>query len=87
MLTATQALQQTQQNELVMKKRELGDVEKAINTEVRKGNYYCYEQIRFPETIAKLRENGFKVTRDSSELGFKIYWDNSEKFENEEEQK
>lgn len=86
MLTATQALQQTQQNELVMKKRELGDVEKTINTEVRKGNYYCYEQIRFPETIAKLRENGYKVKRDSFELGYKICWDNTEKFECEEEQ-
>ena len=81
MLKATDARQQTQQNELVMKKRELGDVEKTINAEVSKGNYYCYEQIRFPETIFKLRENGYKVNRDSSELGYKISWGNTEETE------
>lgn len=86
MLTATQALQQTQQNILLQQKFELDNVEKVIVRRIQNGDYYCYERIRFPETIAKLRENGFKVNRDSSELGFKIYWGDPEKFECEEEQ-
>lgn len=86
MLTAEKAFQQTQQNEMVMRKRELGDVEKTINNRIQNGDYYCYEQIRFPETINKLRENGYIVNRDSSELGYyKIFWGNPDQLENEEE--
>ena len=81
MLKATDARQQTQQNELLMQKRELGDMEKAIVRRIQNGDYYCYEQIRFPETIFKLRENGYKVTRDSSDLGYKISWGNTEETE------
>lgn len=86
MLTAEKAFQQTQQNELLMQKRELGDMENAIVRRIQNGDYYCYERIRFPETIYKLRESGYKVTCNTSELGFKIYWGDPEKFECEEEQ-
>lgn len=78
MLTAAQAQRQTQQNQVIMRNRELREIENAINRRTQNGDYYCYEQIRFPETIAKLRENGFIVTRDTSELGYKISWGNLE---------